>query len=680
MPRFFPDGSMLAGATKGGQERPTINNAYIDQLGEQPVSSPRPLDNNRIIYSQADGVKILDLTQPLSPTNPQLVFNQEANWVEGADGVWAMRRQSRLPIYLDSMGNNRVTARPLAVSRELGVLWTDYQTGRGLHRFRAEGGSSMLSPIAIYDDDVAVDKSFWVIKSDHRTLSVGQFDEVIRTITVPPCVDIAFSGRYVLVHHVDTDQPILIDIVDDLYAELGLGTSTFNFDLRVTGNLAQVAYATTTGERLGTNIVASYSLPDLQWRRFAGGTVVVPPPPPPVSQVSSLRPHPRPLWLAPYHQITDKWGDSPDAVGNALLVLPEAPDEPIEVYRSRIRRAMERGKPLILSPEGFSREWESLIVAWYFHEPNYGSLQEKLGAYQGLLNIQHHLERPLICYIDDPNGWQDGTDYLPADNVWPSPQLYREQGESLADFRARCESTLNQLRQRYHYVLPTIGAYDRNGQVPVEQMVEAMQVFHELPHEFRVIGYLPFTDMRQGSGVGGMNLHPSLKSAVEELVQMNPEDRPNRFSYWAPAYTPAKVVLNNILSQSRELVQLSTDQKEHVLDLLQLEKPDEPDPDDDYDVSPMRDTVLGIVGNVPRPLPNEGRAFLEGCIRSLGDSNWGLHMRPNGRISTDILALDTEPYRIFDVIFSQEAPEARAMWQEVEQHEIEPGSRFVSVI
>lgn len=673
MPTFFPDGRILAGATIGGSEPPSINNELIPQIGAIPVSVPRPLDNNRIIYSQANGVKILDLTQPASSTNPQIIFPEEANWVEGRGNVWALRRQSRVPTYLDSFGNNLREYRPLAVTPELGVIAKNYSLGQGLYLFHESGSTAIDFTLNVYDNDADAHGRFWVMRSSETSMVAGEMDTVLRRFQVPASVDLAFYPPYILVNLL-TEQVALLNLLNDTYAVLPLhSTRAFHADLRVAGDTAYVAFSTTNGERVGTNQVETYSLSSLSWQPFFGPAPVPVPPPVPNPNVD-LRPHPRPLWLAPYHQITDRWGDSPDALGNALLILPESPEESIETYHARIRRGASRGKPLILTPEGFNREWESLVVAWYFHEPTRDAMIDKLNRFASLVWPQPALDKPVIAYIDDSDAWQSEIRLPTTITIWPSPQFYRNQGESLSDFDARCQSTLNELTNHGHYgIVPTIGAFDRNGEVPVEEMVEAFRLFHNYPRLYQIVGYLPFTDMRQGAGVGGMNLHPSLKAAVSDLVRMNPEDRPNRFSYWVPSHSSQSNILNNILSQSRELVALSPMQKGILLDLLNIDS-------QPIDTSQMRAVVMGDVGNVPRPTPNGGRAFLEACIRALGDPRWGLHQRPNGRISTDILALNTTPYRIFDVIFAQESEEARAIWQEVEPHEIEEGSHFVSVL
>lgn len=92
----------------------------------------------------------------------------------------------------------------------------------------------------------------------------------------------------------------------------------------------------------------------------------------------------------------------------------------------------------------------------------------------------------------------------------------------------------------------------------------------------------------------------------------------------------------------------------------------------------MRTLVLS--GRAGQPAPHQGRAFVERVVREANDPRWGLHQRPNGVISTDILAWNVTPYRIFDVIVDEEgARDATApTWQG--GIEIEPGSRFLPIL
>lgn len=81
-------------------------------------------------------------------------------------------------------------------------------------------------------------------------------------------------------------------------------------------------------------------------------------------------------------------------------------------------------------------------------------------------------------------------------------------------------------------------------------------------------------------------------------------------------------------------------------------------------------------GHYGMPWRSRGREWVELIVRHLGDPTWGWNLRPNGKISTDILAKDDSPYRIYDVIRAEET-DAEPAFMEVEA---ESGAKFAQIL
>jgi hypothetical protein len=340
---------------------------------------------------------------------------------------------------------------------------------------------------------------------------------------------------------------------------------------------------------------------------------------------------------------------------------------------------------LIVDRTSFHRGVESSVIALYVHAPHGGALISEVADIEATIQGGVLPDLPIICYVDQRDvDWEAILPHLDGKRHWISPQCYRDPGETFTRFSGRIYEAVMDILDWSFNVIPTWHAYDRNGQGTVAEAVETFRLYEEL--RAGLIGILPFTDMRQGSGTGGMNFHPSIKAEVAKLDRMQPEDRPNRYSYWQPRSIDMAQVLRNKLGQDRELVQLSNGEKHLILSLLSggqpppVQPPTQP-PSNDETVERMRRIALGLEGGVPNPVVGGGREFCEALARAHGGVEWGLHQRPNGRVSADIVALNTTPYRIFDVIVDHDGADnnTHRTWAEVPQSHIEPGSVFVRI-
>ena len=117
---------------------------------------------------------------------------------------------------------------------------------------------------------------------------------------------------------------------------------------------------------------------------------------------------------------------------------------------------------------------------------------------------------------------------------------------------------------------------------------------------------------------------------------------------------------------------------------------DDPGQGDDPggDVDPSRCAAIGpseaagIVGSTsPGPDPHDAGPFRDRVIANIACPEWGKHMRPNGRISEDVLAWNVpgpngEAYHIFDIVLASTGPDPSPGFNDITDT-IEGGSTFV---
>lgn len=291
------------------------------------------------------------------------------------------------------------------------------------------------------------------------------------------------------------------------------------------------------------------------------------------SPAHGTRPWPRPIWVVPYQSFNAlRYGDTSDFIGNAILAIREDQAQTTEQVRAHARRVAAQGLPLVVQPEAYSPAIASLVVGLYLHAATVETLAQEVATAEAAIGRRELPDVPLICYLD--GSWPQALPVvLDPRRHWLSPQCYRNGGETLSAFTYRVEGELVRLRAAGFHLIPTTHAYDRNGLGTVAEALEVQPLIRAWGDRFALIGFMPFSDMRRGTlpdgrTIGGLEVYPDLKASVRHLAAANPEDRPNRFSYWTPRTASRSAVLRNILGQTRELVHLSAEQKDLVLSLL----------------------------------------------------------------------------------------------------------------
>jgi hypothetical protein len=291
-----------------------------------------------------------------------------------------------------------------------------------------------------------------------------------------------------------------------------------------------------------------------------------PTPPDPAPEGDMMKSFERPYWFAPFYSHSEKYGDTPDHVGNSILLLADNPEK----MRQELARVAPLGFPMILGASDLREDELGSVFAWW---ETGGDLNE-LGA-----KVEHALtlvERPVVAYLDkgEADCWPESRPLWLTDRVWPSAQAYRNAGESLSAFDARVTTTLQRLTGYGCMGLTLTPAfYTRNGSVSVEAIAECMPLYERWLWDFNIVCVMPFADRRPT----GMTEHPELREHARAFQYAVPATRPNRFDYWKPAGQSAEAVLQNKLGQSRAAVVLEPYLRELILGLVNDTEP-EPGP------------------------------------------------------------------------------------------------------
>lgn len=553
MPTLNSRGDVLAGFTGGGMGPIHVNGRVIHQAG----SVPRWLDDDHVIFSSSGGVIIQDLRTNQTRT----VVAQEVNWLEAGGGHWAVRAQATLvngvwhptPFYLDSTGRRNTTDYPLACT-EAGIMVMRYEDSLDV-RLYTNGAAKRLGAGPVLRGDADMDGDRYVFRTAPDTLAHNEGFSLVSS-----SADLALSWPFVVTSLPSQKTLAIFNLVTG--AKKVLETDGFYPDILYDSGAGtiRIVYSTTTGERPS----------DIRSVLVKTDDVKVPPPPPPPERLEH-RPFPSPKWIAPYHVITDRWGDDQSPVGNAHVLTLEAEDEPATKVGARALRAAAAGRPVFCQPDHYRPELASLVVGWYFHLPLLDGTVRTLPS--------HYPDAPFVLYVDQALGskeWSEALKKVSAaydpDLCWFSPQLYLQQGESLAEFEQRCWDTCEVIKKYGYNSIPTVQAYDRNGLFDLSTCRALVPIFEQLLQRQDVIGLLPFTSMRRGQvgnkPIGGLEQYPALKMDWEQLTWMNPEERPSRWSYWDSTFTPRRFRLKEKLRQDRFLVQLDREDKELLLGLL----------------------------------------------------------------------------------------------------------------
>lgn len=300
MPTFFPDGRVLSGATGGGEDVCAINGTPLAALAGLRVSVPRPIDNERIVYSAGGHTCVLQLREPLTETNPMVVA-PAANWLAAGGGYWAMRRQSTPPVYADSMGRlNDGPWRPLAASGPLGVLVTDYTSGGGLWAVRGEAVTELIpAGQPIPRADVDADGEGWCARLTDTSARIGVGRGPVRDVALPRSTELAYCHPFVVTWSHDHNSLVVVDIDRAMVAPVPGFLMAFLPAITRGGDGAVViAAATTSGERPDSVYWDTFTPTDFAWRAIgtpAPGPTPVPPAPTPTPTPDPPAEEPTPM-------------------------------------------------------------------------------------------------------------------------------------------------------------------------------------------------------------------------------------------------------------------------------------------------------------------------------------------------------------------------------------------------
>lgn len=568
MPSLNNIAQLLMGASGGGLGPLSIDGAVPPQLAGERVSLARFRAPELVVYQRCVGSAGCVIEQFNTNTKAfSMLANRGANWIQAGGGAWAVRTQGLGAVsYLDSFANIHSQWRPLAVDPITGHIYIqfDYNTGYGLGKVTGPGNTANTLLSATCSEAAAWGGN-WAAKilPGRLAFSINNMGPV--TVNTPMISNIAMAGEYVVGN--GAHGLLLIDPVGDRYVILSkTGTDFWPAITKLSNQHYVIATAKTAGEAPGDGTVYNVNPTTLEWLPMSTPEPV----PEPVPTGVCLKPHPRPLWIAPYQAVTDRWGDDTNPVGNCALITVESPTEVESVTIARAKRAVLQGyKALIIDPRAFDPSFVSLVIGLYLSASTVAEMRGKVEATEASIQNRILPDVPLILYIDTG----DITSIEPWMNPerhWISPQLYRETGEPLGDFMEHMSDTFEHWEAANFKLIPTWHAFDRNGLMDVEEVMETQTALAPMVQRTSTacIGFLPFSDMRQGENMGGMNFYPQLKKELRRYDVAQPEDRPNRYSYWVPRLTSPEDVLRNQLGQDRELVLLSRKQKDFILEKL----------------------------------------------------------------------------------------------------------------
>lgn len=562
MPTVFPnDLAVLGGCSGGGSGPASINNQLLPALGSKAISIAHPISDEEFIYCADNAIYAYNrYTNKISPFYPQ-----PANWLwtDPASGGW-VRRLANPPAVTGSYGDPNSTLRPMAIN-QYGLLACDWNTATMLSLVKGQQYTNLISPsTVIYNGEGDMDGNMWVARISPGQILYGSILEpyTFKLVNIPESVNLSLSFPYVYTWAQGSiSRGIIVNLSNEEYSVLPAGLM-YNVQLTQSGLLLKLATSYTAGEAPGTNSVLSFNPAEAVW---VGGAT---------EDYRCLLPHPVPAWIAPYHQITDRWGDAPVMVGNASIMVPEdsLDKDPMSKRVERMRRAQRMGRPMVVHPEMFFREFEDLCIANYLHCPDPDTATGEVMVTLNRISQKTLPDAPTIVYIDS-NKAEDWDDLnVPKEWCWLSPQCYRDAGESMYSFRERVTDLIMSLLRRKYRVIPTWHAFDRNSPNPIRVM-EALETYEVLATVMKmegVVGFLPFTHMRGNEeiGIGGMDYHPEIMDMVIRFILANPQERPNRYSYYRPQHVSMKEVLNNKLGQTRLLKDLDPAETQVLLDLV----------------------------------------------------------------------------------------------------------------
>jgi len=237
-------------------------------------------------------------------------------------------------------------------------------------------------------------------------------------------------------------------------------------------------------------------------------------------------PFSRKIWAAPFYQHSVRYGNDAQPIGNATLIVEPNVSAP--------------GFPCFASKEAVSTVDKNFLIGYWCSGSDVSSLIQEYNAFLT------RPELPIIAYLDS-RAWPSSKPSEFKDNrTWLGIQCYRRTGESYDSFKGEMELVLDRVSSYNLPIMLITQAYDNNGTISIDKVIELQPLFDAWVKKYFVIGILPFSSMRPG----GYNNYPALRSEVTKLLA--PAARPNRNDYWTPDMTlvkPEVTVLNWTLDE-----------------------------------------------------------------------------------------------------------------------------------
>lgn len=561
----------------GGQGVCSVDNIPVPGLAGTLVQQASWLNASTLVYMTDSATETYAL-----PHGPRTTLRRAdgvavppGNWLYAGFGTWALRRQARVPSYEDT---SRLLVpsdyRPKAVTPH-GVLAMAYAAGGGAYWLTPTTVVELVPPtVPVLRGDMDAWQATWAVR---LAPDLVQWSESSVPVRIPASDDLALAGDVLVTNGRTAGALIGVDLRRGTWGVLTAAPSFWpHAALRADGTVAVVA-SRTQGEGPGDGHVTLVT----PAQRATWQPITAPPPPPPPDPPTDPSPTPRafpgPIWVAPYHSHTPRWGETTDHVGNAVLLhrWPES-QTPFEARAYARRVGTETRLPLILDADSYSADVASLCVALYVHAATAAEGLTTVQAWERQITLGALPDVPIILYIDAPDPWTPEvltSSALDRSRHWLSPQCYRAVTETLPAFEFRATGLLDWLSRDHWRLAPTVQAYDRNVPQPEVRLLETLRLAGDWVRPFNLVGLLPFSDRRSGTladgtPVGGMTVYPSLREEVRSWLARMSEERPNRYDFWSPRFVTQDDQIRNKLKQTRPRVWLSQADKDRILQVM----------------------------------------------------------------------------------------------------------------
>jgi len=182
--------------------------------------------------------------------------------------------------------------------------------------------------------------------------------------------------------------------------------------------------------------------------------------------------------------------------------------------------------PLILgedTPIEVVKQYDNRTLYYYVHCGG-SSINDKRDKFREIQNTWPN--KPIIYYYDADNWPSAIPAFLVSNQTFLGAKCYRRVGESVSKLEVRLTKMMNILTAYKLPIVATLMFYDQ-GIWEEDEIIECVPVYEELIDKYKIIGIMPFSDLR----ANGMSAHPILYMVLEDMYSKIP-GRPNRFSYW----------------------------------------------------------------------------------------------------------------------------------------------------